>query len=158
MSTIIGVLLGAHTFRPRLLPAAFSDLFQGLDPEQQEQDERRASTSRESSNSPSETGGAHSPTLSKILLDAIWSIDLEIESRKEIAVISGTASLDITGMASATNTIDEQVRAAKSRLADVVRELIVSRNSAKSTIRSSRLHVHCAAPKDLVEAGSIGEA
>ena len=86
-----------------------------------------ASSSREPSptNSSSEQGPAAS--LADVLLDVIWAVDGEIDLRKELAVGAGqTVLLDGAQGKSAEGSVEQQAKAAKSNLTDIVRELLVS--------------------------------
>jgi len=112
-----------------LLPSALSDLLKNVaDSAQQEaEDPSRASTSRSSSPAKSPFELALSSPLAEVLLDVIWAIGVEIDSRKDIANATDKSTLhsDTKGQTN-QGTLDEQVKIAKIRLANVVSELIVS--------------------------------
>lgn len=125
-----------------MLPSAFSELFQEVVVEsvpKVDDEQPKASSSR----TPSPGSNASEPTSStpfaSVLVDVIWAVDVELDSRNELALASDSSALFSDGD-SATRifqgTLDEQTNIAKTRLAKIVCELLVSHFGEKKKISS----------------------
>ncbi|UZJ52055.1 hypothetical protein CBS101457_001375 [Exobasidium rhododendri] len=128
--TLVHALLSEHTLQPILPSSIFSSLLSQLIRESQINDtlgdEPRASSSRDVSPSDTSSEQELSDSLSKVILDVIWAVDYEIDSRKEFALANTCTTLigDREGESSGNNSLDDAFKAAKSALVDVVRHLI----------------------------------
>lgn len=108
LTLLLHALFSSQAFRPQLTTESFSNIFEHVVEETKDDG------------------------LVDAVLDVIWSVDAEIDARKELVLAQDeaadqviTLTPDLLDQANGTN-LDGQVDAAKQRLADVVRELLVS--------------------------------
>lgn len=93
----------------------------------QRDEEPKASSSRDPSPASSNSDTGHPSPLIDVLLDVIWTIDYEIESRKDVATqAKSTRLFNNESRKEDEGTLEEQAMACKARLVDLVRELLVS--------------------------------
>jgi hypothetical protein len=146
LAVLLYALLCKYSMETRLLPSAVSQVFQDLSESVQQTDEvqPKASTSRTPSPSSSISESTPSSPFANVLLDVIWSVDVEIDSRNDYAGASGSTTLSDDSKSTERalqGTLEEQTSIAKSRLAKVVGELLVS--STEGQFSSQRLTVSC---------------
>lgn len=143
-TTLLHALLSRHVFRPQLVYTAFAALLLHLAPSAAQQATLVGETS--SSNTPATSAAEAGPSrlaspanaqrhedsqdgapsaLANAVVDVIWAVDDEIDARKELAATQGLDLL-APGLSEAVGSLDEQATAARTRLADVVRDLLVS--------------------------------
>lgn len=132
LPALLYVLLCRHAFRSQLPPSTLAALFQQVLNSTKRDEEPKASSSRDPSPASSNSDTTYSSPLADILLDVIWSIDYEIDSRKDVAIQAKSTSLfDGEDGKAEQGTLEEQVSASKARLVDLVRELLVSSSLQK---------------------------
>lgn len=108
LTLLLHALFSSQAFRPQLTTENFSGIFEQVVEETKDHG------------------------LVDAVLDVIWSVDAEIDARKELVLAEDeatdhvkTLTPDLVDQVNGAN-LDGQVDAAKQRLADVVRELLVS--------------------------------
>lgn len=142
MIFLLRALLSSHAIAPRLNVTAFQSLFEAIAQPQAQDDEANilqtpplnsAGPSRLVSASAIETSARLPLPLQAALLDIIWAVDVEIELRRELAETLGLgdlATLGATegakGKAKGPQSPAEAAQAAKGRISDLVRVLLVS--------------------------------
>jgi hypothetical protein len=126
-------LLIRHTLQPIFEASVYSSLFDQLIRlnlvENSTGDDPQASSSRVSSPASTSDDQGSSGLLSDVIIDVIWAVDYEIDSRKEFAASTSRASLlaNEEGTDSTDgSSLENVVKAAKSTLVELVRELVVS--------------------------------
>lgn len=105
----------------QIKPSTFSDVLQQIAPPIGMQNGDTGSAEAGPSRSHSPEADVASP-MSETLLDVIWTADLQIDARREIAAAKDTTS--IIGDALDGETLDEQSSRSRSRLADIVCKLV----------------------------------
>lgn len=120
LTLLLHALVSSQAYHPKLSTQNFSDLFEGLTEENKDHDD-----------------------LVDALLDVFWSVDAEIDARKDLVLAQKSSADGVNNLASdydadaeslGSLSLDSQVDTAKQRIADVVRELLVSDDASNNLV------------------------
>lgn len=123
-SLMLHALLISHVLGPRLAPSAFSNMIRGRQGGQGQGQGRSTSRSPETgrgaiaSPDPGTASLPLSPLLTDAVLDAVWAVDVELESRRELSGGDLAFGKGKDGKV--------EMGTARKRLAEVVAEFVVS--------------------------------
>ncbi|CEH18317.1 KEKE-like motif-containing transcription regulator (Rlr1)/suppressor of sin4 [Ceraceosorus bombacis] len=117
--SLLTALLSSHLAHPRLLPGAYTAIFEALKKQEQ------SSVASAASSSASQNGASPAPVpetseaLVDAILDGIWAVDAELDARKDLS-----ASTALWAAADGSKSPAEIVARCRASLAQIVKELI----------------------------------
>ncbi|PWN43379.1 hypothetical protein IE81DRAFT_329522 [Ceraceosorus guamensis] len=117
--SLLTALLTSHLAHPRLLPGAYTAIFEALKKQQQ------SSVASAASSAASQNGASLAPVpetseaLVDAILDGIWAVDAELDARKDLS-----ASTALWAAADGSKSTADIVARCRASLAQIVKELI----------------------------------